>query len=86
MANDGEIEDLGGLESTAPLAEDARAETEEQPTPQTDVGEDPVVASVPTGAGEDPVAADAPTGGDALAAAPSIEDPAAPVGPSQVAE
>jgi hypothetical protein len=45
MANDEEVEDLGGLESTMPLAEGVRAGTEEQPAPPTgDSEEDPVAA------------------------------------------
>jgi hypothetical protein len=73
MANDEEVDDFGGLDSTEPLAEDARAGIGERPTPATGAGEDPVAAAAP--AGEDTSAA----------AAPTAEDPAAPAAPSQVA-
>jgi hypothetical protein len=43
MANDEEVNDFRGLESTEPLAEDARAG--EQPAPPTGASEDPVVAA-----------------------------------------
>jgi hypothetical protein len=47
MANDEEVEDLGGLESVNLLAEGERAGTEEQPVPPTGAGEDdPVAAAV----------------------------------------
>jgi hypothetical protein len=73
MANDEEVEDLGGLESMNPLAEGARAGTEEQPAP-------------PTGAGEDDLVAAAALPEDtSVAAAPAAEDPATSAGPSQVA-
>jgi hypothetical protein len=73
MAHEEEVEDLGDLESATPLAVGARA----------------VVGSpaLPTDAGEAPAEASAPTGEDALAVvASAAEDPAASVGPSQVAE
>jgi hypothetical protein len=44
MANDEEVKDLGGLESMMPLAEGARAGTEEQLVPPTGVSEDDPVA------------------------------------------
>jgi hypothetical protein len=73
MANDEEVDDLGGLGSTMPLAEGARAVIEEQPAPPTGASEDdPVVAAVLP---ED----------TSVAAAPAAEDPAASAGPSQVA-
>ena len=73
MANDEEVGDFGGLDSTEPLAEDARAGIGERPAPATGVGEDPVAAA-------------APAGGDTLAAAaPAAEEPSAPAGPSPVA-
>jgi hypothetical protein len=73
MANDEEVDDFGGLESTMPLAEDARAGIGEQPAPPTGVGEDPVAAVTPSS--EDTSAA----------AAPAAEDPVASAAPSQVA-
>ena len=73
MANDEEVEDLGGLESTIPLVEGARAGTEERAPP-------------PTGAGEDDPAAAAVLPEDtSMVAAPAAEDPTASAGPSQVA-
>jgi hypothetical protein len=73
MANDEEVNDFEGLESTLPLAEDARAGIGEQPVPST-------------GAGEDPVAAAAPSGEDtSAAAARAAEDPTTSAAPSQVA-
>jgi hypothetical protein len=72
MANNEEVDDFGGLESTVPLAEDARARIGEQSVPLTGVGEDPVVATAPSG--EDTSAA----------AAPTAEDPAVSAAPSQV--
>jgi hypothetical protein len=72
MANDEEVEELEDLGSTMPLAEGARAGTE-QPAPPTGASEgDPVVAAVLP---ED----------TSVAAVPAAEDPAASVGPSQVA-
>jgi hypothetical protein len=73
MANDEEVEDLGGLESTMPLAEGARAGTEEQPTQPTGASED------------DPVAAAALPEDTSVAVALAAEDLAASAGPSQVA-
>ena len=73
MANDEEVEDLGGLESTMPLAEGARALTEEQPVPPTGASED------------DPVAATALPKDTLVVAAPAAEDRAASAGPLQVA-
>jgi hypothetical protein len=72
MVNDEEVDDLGGLESTMPLAEDARARIGEQTAP-------------PTGASEDPVAAAALPEDTSVVAAPAVEDPAASASPSQVA-
>jgi hypothetical protein len=73
MAHDEEVEDLGDLESTVPLAVGARARVEESPVSPTDASEGPVEASVPTG--EDTL----------VAIAPAAEDPATSVDPSQVA-
>jgi hypothetical protein len=72
MANDEEVEDLGGLESMNPLAEGARAGTEEQPAP-------------PTGASEDDPMAVALPEDTSVATVPAAEDPAVSVGPAQVA-
>ena len=57
MANDEEVDDFGGLESTEPLAEDARAE--EQPVSPTGAGEDPVAAAAPSSEGTSVVSAPA---------------------------
>jgi hypothetical protein len=72
MVSDEEVDDFGGLESSVPRAEDARAGVGEQPAPPTSLGVDPVAAD--TLAGEDASVTAAPTG----------EDPAAPAAPSQV--
>jgi hypothetical protein len=45
MANDEEVDDFGGLGSTEPLAEDARAGIRERLAPATGAGEDPVAAA-----------------------------------------
>jgi hypothetical protein len=73
MENDEEVEDLGGLESTMPLAEGARAGTEEQPVPPTGVSED------------NPVAAAELPEDTSVAAAPAAKDPASSADPSLVA-
>ena len=73
MAHDEEIQDLGDLESTTPLAVGARAGVEESSAPPTDVGEGPAEASVP------------PDGDTSAVIAPAAEDPVASSGPSQVA-
>jgi hypothetical protein len=73
MANDEEVEDLGGLESANPLAEGARVGAEDQPAPPTGVGED------------DPVATAALPKDTSWVATPVAEDPAALAGPAQVA-
>jgi hypothetical protein len=73
MANDEEVDYLGGLESTMPLAEGAMARIGEQPAPPTGASED------------DPVAAAALPEDTSVAAAPAAEDPAASADPSQVA-
>jgi hypothetical protein len=73
MENDEEVEDLGGLESMMPLAEGARAGTEEQPTPPTGASKD------------DSVAATVLPKDTSVAAAPAAEDLAASTDPSQVA-
>jgi hypothetical protein len=73
MANDEEVDDFGGLESSGTRAEDVRTGVGEQPAP-------------PTGAGEDPAAAAVPDGEDTpVAPAQAAEDPAAPAAPLQVA-
>jgi hypothetical protein len=73
MANDEEVEDLGGLESVNPLAEGARVGTKEQPVPPKGANED------------DPVAAAALPEDTSVAVAPAAEDPTASAGPAQVA-
>ena len=45
MANDEEVEDLCGLESTNSLAEGARVGAEDQPAPPTGAGEDDPMAA-----------------------------------------
>jgi hypothetical protein len=72
MANDEEVEDLGGLESANPSAKGARAGTEEQPAPPKGAGED------------DPVATAALPEDPAALTAPVAEDPAASAGTAQV--
>jgi hypothetical protein len=85
MANDEEVEDFGGLESTAPLAEGTRVGIGQQPALPTGASEDPVAAAVPPGEDTSVVAALALPGEDSsMAAAPAAEDLAASVGPSQV--
>jgi hypothetical protein len=78
MAHDEEVEDLGDLDSILPEASGA------EPAPPSDAGEGPSA----TGAGEDPAPATALTSEDAskVVGEPAAEDPAASVGPSQVAE
>jgi hypothetical protein len=73
MAHDEEVEDLGDLESTLPAASGAKEGIVGQLAPPSDAGEDPMPAAVPTG--EDT---------SVLAVAPTAEDTAASVGPSQV--
>jgi hypothetical protein len=75
MANDEEVEDLGGLESMNPLVEGAKAGTEEQPAAPTGASENDHVAAAAAALPED----------TPVAAAPVAEDPAASVGPAQVA-
>jgi hypothetical protein len=70
MANDKEVNNFGGLESSVTWAEDVRMEVGEQPAPLTGPCEDPAATAVP--AGEDPPAT----------AAPAAEDPTAPTAPS----
>jgi hypothetical protein len=73
MANDEEVDDFGGLESSVTRAEDVRTEAGEQPAPLTGPREDPTAVAVLPGE-------------DALAtAATATKDPAAPTAPSQVA-
>jgi hypothetical protein len=73
MANDEEVDDFGGLESSVTRAEAVRTEAGEQPAPLTSPCEDPAAPAVLVG--EDPPAM----------AASAAEDPAAPTAPSQVA-
>jgi hypothetical protein len=73
MAHDDEVEDLGDLQSTVPLAVGARAGAEDSPAPLIDAGEGPVEASMLTS--EDA----------SMVGTPAAEDPAASAGPSQVA-
>jgi hypothetical protein len=82
MARDEEVKDLGDLDGT--LLEASGVEL----APPSDAGEGPLVTPATTGAGEDLVPATAPTGEDAstVVGEPAAEDPAASVGPSQVAE
>jgi hypothetical protein len=72
MANDEEVEDLGVLEGTMPLAEGARARTEEQLVPPTGASED------------DPVATVALPEDTSEVVAPAVKDPTASGSPSQV--
>jgi hypothetical protein len=85
MARDEEVDDLRGLESTLPEASGAKEGAEGELALPSDVSEGPVVTSAPTCA--DPVPAAVTTGEDtsAVAGEPAAEDPAASVGPSQVA-
>jgi hypothetical protein len=82
MEHDEEVEDLGDLDSTLPEASGVEL------APPSDAGEGPLVTPASTGAGEDPAPATAPTGEDTsmVVGEPATEDPAASVGPSQVAE
>jgi hypothetical protein len=73
MANDEKVDDLGGMESTVPLAEGSRVGIGEQSVPPTGASKD------------DPVAAVALPEDISVAAASAAEDPVAPTGPSQVA-
>jgi hypothetical protein len=73
MAHDEEVEDLGDLESTMPLAVDVGGKVEEQLAPPTDAGEGPMEASVWTGE-------DTP-----MAVTPAAEEPTTSADPSQVA-
>jgi hypothetical protein len=73
MANDEEVDDLGGLESSVARVEGVRAEAGEQPAPPPGPHEDPTATTVLPGK-DDPVTD-----------APAAEDPAAPTAPSQVA-
>jgi hypothetical protein len=73
MANDEEVDDFGGLESSVTWVEDVRMEAGEQPTPPTGPHEDHVAEAVLP-------CEDAP----ALATT-ATEDPAVPIAPLQVA-
>jgi hypothetical protein len=73
MANDEEVDDFRGLESSETQAEDVKTEAREQPAP-------------PTGPREDPAAETILPSEDAPAtAAMTTEDPSVPTAPSQVA-
>ena len=80
----GEIEDLGDLDSTLPEASGAKEGTGGESAPPSNAGKGSLVTPTSTCAGEDPVPAAAPTGGDTsvVAGEPTVEDPAASVGPS----
>ena len=76
-----DVEDLGGLVGAPPKA------AEVNPVLPSDAGEGPSTVPVPAMAGKDPVSTPAPTVEGALkvAAEPTVEDPKAAAGPSQVA-
>jgi hypothetical protein len=82
MAHAEEVEDLGELDGTLPEASGVELAS------PSDAGKGPSSTPAPTGDGEDPTPAPAPTGEVAPKAMvePAAEDPAALVGPSQVAE
>jgi hypothetical protein len=77
-----DVEDLGGLNDAPPEA------ARDIPVLPSDASEGPSVVPVPAAACEDPVPVPAPTEEGALKAAaePSVEDPTAEAGPSQVAK
>jgi hypothetical protein len=77
-----DVEDLGGLAGAPPEA------AEVNPVLLLDGGEGPSAVPVPAVAGEDPVSAPAPTVKDALKVVvePTVKDPTAVAGPSQVAK
>jgi hypothetical protein len=52
MANDEEVDDFGGLESSVTHVEDVRMEIGEQPAPLTGPCEDPVAAAAPSGSSD----------------------------------
>ena len=73
MANDEEVDDFRGLDSSVTRVEDVRKEAREQPAPLTSPREDhATAAALPC--------EDAPA-----TAAMAAEDPTAPTAPSQVA-
>jgi hypothetical protein len=85
MAHAEEVEDLGKLDSTLPVASMVEV------APPSDAGEGPSTApatTAPTGAGEDLALAPGQTGGNASKAMveTAAKDPTAAAGPSQVAE
>ena len=82
MARVEDVDDLGGLAGAPPET------AEVNPVPPLDAGEGSSTVPVPTVVSEDHLSAPTPMGEDALrvAAEPAAEDPAAAVGPSQVAE
>ena len=82
MARAEDVEDLGGLNDAPPEA------AGDIPVLPSDASEGPSAVPVPAAAGEDPVSVPAPTEEGALKAAaePSLEDPMAEAGPSQVAK
>jgi hypothetical protein len=73
MANDEEVDDFGGLESSVTRAEDVRMEAGEQLAPPTDAHEDPTAEAV------------LPSKDTLAATAMATEYPVVPTGPSQVA-
>jgi hypothetical protein len=90
MAHDEEVEDLGDLDSMLPDSTLPEASGVEL-APPSDAGKGPSATpapNAPTGAGKDSAPAPALMGEDASKAMgePAAEDPAAAVGPSQVAE
>jgi hypothetical protein len=86
MENDEEVKDFGGLESTTPLAEDARNGIGQQSVSSTGAGEDPIAAAAPPGEDTSVVAAPAlPSEDTSMAATPAAEDPAVSADPSQLA-
>jgi hypothetical protein len=85
MAHAEEVEDLGNLDNTLPVASVVDA------VPPPDAGEGPSTApatTTSTGGGEDLAATPGQTGGDASKAMMETpaEDPEAAAGPSQVVE
>jgi hypothetical protein len=78
MAHDKEVEDLGDLDSTLPVA--SRVEL----APPSDAGEGPSATPAPTRVGGDPALATALTDEDAskVVGEPAAEAPAASVEPS----
>jgi hypothetical protein len=82
MAHAEGVEDLGGLDGMLPKAAGVDLAL------PFDAGEGPSSTPMPSGAGEDLAPAPTPTCEDGSNAViePAVEDPAAAIGPSQVAE